>query len=464
VPLARLFRTSSFRLTLLYAALFSTSALLLFAVIFWTTSFYMTNQLDDAIDSDRTELQQGLSTGGLPRLSEMIRDRVDQMPLGPIVYLLQDAGGAVLAGNLPSMQPRTGTFDFDLPAPRAGHLHSIRARGVVLPSGDYLVVGADAHPLDEMREWILRAFGWGFAITLLLAFGGGALISNGLLRRVETISRAARAIMEGNLSRRIPARGVDDEFDHLAGSLNAMLERTERSIEGMRQVSSDIAHDLRTPLTRLRQHLELGRRRARSLDELRIAIDRSIAEVDDILETFGALLRIAQVESSAHRDHFGTVDFSELLNGVAELYHPMAEEKRQRFAVEIEPRLCLFGDRELVAQMVANLLENAMRHSPAEASIALTARRMRDDIEIAVADNGPGIPASERDKVFRRFYRLEASRTTPGSGLGLSLVAAVAALHGAEITLADNNPGLRAVLRFVGRQSCAASTTSAMRP
>jgi signal transduction histidine kinase len=451
----RLFRTSSFRLTLLYAALFSVLALVLFGVVFWTTSFYMTRQLDGTIDSDATELQEGLRTGGPRLLAQLIRDRVDQMPMGPIFYLLQGPGGAVRAGNLPSLRPHVGAFDVDLPAPRGDDLQPIRARGIELPDGDFLVVGVDAHALDEMREWILRAFAWGFAITLLLAFGGGALISSGLLRRVEAISRTARAIMEGNLSQRVPLRGVDDEFDHLAESLNAMLDRLERSIESMRQVSSDIAHDLRTPLTRLRQRLELGRHKPRSQDELRAAIDRSVAEVDAILETFGALLRIAQAESSAHRDHFRPMDLSELLNDVAELYQPMAEEKRQDFSVDVAPGLHLFGDRELVGQMVANLIENAMRHSPARASVALRAARRGDDIEIVVADTGPGIPMAERDKVFRRFYRLEASRTTPGSGLGLSLVAAVAALHGAEIMLADNNPGLRVLLRLVGRRSAA---------
>lgn len=445
--LSRLVHTSSFRLTLLYAALFGASVLLLFAVIFWTASFYMKEQLDAAIDSDLVELQHGLSSGGPERVAQLIRDRVEQMPTGPIVYLLQDAVGAVVAGNLPAMEPRSGSFDLDLP-PHIGELRAIRARGVTLAGGGYLLVGADAYPRHEMREWILRAFGWSSAITLLLGFGGGALISSGLLRRVETISRTARAIVEGDLSKRIPLRGVDDEFDHLAGSLNAMLERTQSSIEGMRQVSSDIAHDLRTPLTRLRQHLELARHKAGSPAELRGAVDRSIVEVDAILETFGALLRIAQAESSAHRDHFGTVDLSELLQGVAELYQPMAEEKGQDFAVEIEPRLRLSGDRELLAQMVANLVENAMRHSPAGAAVSLVAGRRSEAIEIGVADNGPGIPAPERDKVLRRFYRLERSRTTPGSGLGLSLVAAVAALHRAEVTLDDNRPGLRVRLRF----------------
>jgi signal transduction histidine kinase len=447
---ARIFRTSSFRLTLLYAALFSVSVVVLFAVIYWTTSFYMMGQLDSAIESDLAELQEALESSGPARLAQTIKDRVSEMPAGPMVYLLQDARGKVLAGNLPPLPPARGIVDLELPSPVAGapYLHVIRGHGACLPGGDYLLVGADAHPLEEVHEWILRAFGWGLVATLLLAFGGGALMSGSLLRRVEAISRTAREIMEGKLSRRIATRGADDEFDHLAASLNAMLDRTEASIEGMRQVSNDIAHDLRTPLTRLRHRLELAQRHAQSPDELRAAIDRSIADTEAILDTFGALLRIAEIESGARRSEFAQLDLSELLHTVLEVYQPTAEKKCQHLAVDIANGLHVFGDRELLTQMFANLIENAMRHSPPRAHIALTAMRTNRGIELILADNGSGIPVPEREKVFRRFYRLEASRTTAGSGLGLSLVAAVAALHDAPIELGDNEPGLRVRLLF----------------
>ncbi len=462
MSLPRLFRTSSFRLTLLYAGLISASVIVLFAVIYWSATFYMTDQLDSAIGSDLTELRDGFREGGLQHLAALIDGRVSQMPSGPILYLLEDRDGRVLAGNLPSLPVHSGTFAVELPPRGLGRrVRAVRARGVHLPGGNYLLVGTNAYPLDELREVIWRAFGWSFAVTLLLAFGGGAVMSGRVLRRVETISRTARAMIDGNLARRIPMRGADDEFDHLAASLNVMLERMEGSIEALRQVSNDIAHDLRTPLTRLRQRLELASRRPASVAELRTAIGDSIADADAILETFGALLRIAQIETGGPRDRLTAIDLSDLLQTVREVYQPMAEEKRQHLAADIAPGLDVCGDRELLAQMFANLIENALRHSPPEAAVTLAAHLRPEGIEVAVADTGPGIPESEYRNVFRRFYRLEASRTTPGNGLGLSLVAAIARLHGLALQLSDNRPGLRVSMRFRPQPRLAAPAPAA---
>jgi len=291
-------------------------------------------------------------------------------------------------------------------------------------------------------------FGWSSAITLVLAFAGGALMSGGLLRRIETISRTARDIMAGDFSRRIPVRGTGDEFDHLVASLNAMLERNEAAMESVRQVSNDIAHDLRTPLTRLRQRLDLAQRRARSVEEWRRAAEGCISDMDAILETFGGLLGIAQIESGMPTRRFTKVDLSELLRTVMEVYQPMAEEKEQPFTADIASGLTVWGDRELLTQMIANVIENAMKHSPTGASIGLVTSESPSTIAVAVSDSGPGIPTEERARVFQRFYRLERSRSTPGSGLGLSLVEAIAALHQMGIELTDNGPGLRVTLRF----------------
>ncbi|HVB17372.1 MAG TPA: ATP-binding protein [Stellaceae bacterium] len=447
MPLPRLFRTSSFRLTVLYAALFSASVIVLFAVIYWSTSFYMTGQLDAAIDSDFAELHQGFRIGGATRVASLIEDRVKDMPSGPMFYLLENPAGGILAGNLPKLPHRTGTFDtVDPRAPHRDDRPPLRARAAILPGGDYLMVATGASQRDEMGELILRAFGWGSLVSLLLAFGGGLMLSSGLLRRVEAISRTAREIMEGHLSRRVPTRGTDDEFDHLAASLNAMLERTESSMHAMRQISNDIAHDLRTPLTRLRQRLELAQRKGTTVTELRAAIAASISETDAILASFGALLRIAQIESRAVRAGFADCDLSELLRTVVEVYQPTADEKNQTLSADVAGDLTTFGDRELLAQMLANLMENALRHSPEGAAIRLVARGGDDGLTIILSDTGPGIPVAEYENVFRRFYRLEASRTTPGNGLGLSLVSAVAALHGISVAFADNNPGLRVTL------------------
>jgi signal transduction histidine kinase len=447
VALPRILRTSSFRLTLLYAGLFGISALILLGVIYWATGVYMSNSLDAAVDSDITELEDSLQVGGNEALTDQVKERVRQMPHGPIYYLLQDQKEKVVAGNIPDFHGGEGRFDLKVPKPNSPSV-AVRAHGVTLADRQYLMVGVDALPRREMQKLILRVFGWSSAITLVLAFAGGALMSGGLLRRIETISRTARDIMAGDFSRRIPVRGTGDEFDHLVRSLNAMLERNEAAMESVRQVSNDIAHDLRTPLTRLRQRLDLAQRRARSVEEWRRAAEGCISDMDAILETFGGLLRIAQIESGMPTRRFTKVDLSELLRTVIEVYQPMAEEKEQPFTADIASGLTVWGDRELLTQMIANVIENAMKHSPTGASINLVTSESPGTIAVAVSDSGPGIPAEERARVFRRFYRLERSRSTPGSGLGLSLVEAIAALHQIGIELTDSGPGLRVTLRF----------------
>jgi signal transduction histidine kinase len=447
VALPRILRTSSFRLTLLYAALFGISVLILLGVIYGATGVYMSTSLDAAVDSDITELEDSLQVGGNEALTEQVMERVRQMPHGPMYYLLQDSKGKVVAGNMPPFHGGEGRFDLKVPRPNSPSV-AVRAHGITLADHEYLMVGVDALPRREMQKLILRVFGWSSSITLVLAFAGGALMSGGVLRRIETISRTARDIMAGDFSRRIPIRGTGDEFDHLVASLNGMLERNEAAMQSVRQVSNDIAHDLRTPLTRLRQRLELAQRRARSVEEWRRAAEGCISDMDAILGTFGGLLRIAQIESGMPTGRFTKVDLSELLRTVIEVYQPMAEEKEQPFTADIASGLTVWGDRELLTQMIANVIENAMKHSPTGASIGLVTSELPSTIAVAVSDTGPGIPAEERTRVFQRFYRLERSRSTPGSGLGLSLVEAIAALHQIGIELTDNGPGLRVTLRF----------------
>jgi signal transduction histidine kinase len=360
---------------------------------------------------------------------------------------LQDRHGNVIAGDLPAFGRDAGRFDL-VPNGRDRPERAVRARGAAHSDGDYLMVGIDAHSREEMNELILRAFGWGSAITLVLAFGGGALLSGGLLRRIEAISRAARDIMAGDFSRRIPVRDADDEFDHLVTSLNAMLDKIQSSMESVRQVSDDIAHDLRVPLTRLRQRLERAQRRAQSTAEWQAAAADCITEMDFILDTFGALLRIAQIEGGAAACRFSEIDLSDLLRTMAEVYEPMADEKGQSFLAQIPCGLTVWGDRELLGHMLANIIENAMKHSPPAAHIGLVAIASPTEIKVVVTDSGPGIPADERSNVFKRFYRIESSRSTPGSGLGLSLVEAIARLQQVSIDLSDNAPGLQVTLGF----------------
>jgi signal transduction histidine kinase len=306
----------------------------------------------------------------------------------------------------------------------------------------------ESYQLGLMRVMIERAFIWGSIGTILLALAGGVVMSLGLVRRVETMSQASREIMAGDLSRRIPVRGSDDEFDHLAASLNTMLGRIETLMRELQQVTNDIAHDLRTPLTRLRQRLDLASRGSRTPEELRAALAKSATDVDAILETFAALLRIAQIEAHANASGLERLDLSQALADMTETYQTVAEEQGQLLTSQVASGLWIAGDRELLLQLFSNLIENAIRHCPKSSLIRLSAHSEPQGIEVSVADNGPGIPAELRDKVFQRFYRLERSRTTEGTGLGLSLVAAIVRLHGATVKLVDNGPGLRVELRF----------------
>ncbi len=435
---------------LLYAGLFCASILLLFGTMFWLGTNYFTAQIDDSVSKEILELDA--ATKGQPpgALQGAVASYAKDAPDG-VYYLLQDKNGRFLSGNLPPLAPVPGVRSWPDAVTGAAFpagQNSVRGRGIILPDRAYLFVGLDSQELDKMRDVTLRTFVWGLVGAMLLAVVGGAVMSLGLLRRVEAISRTSHDIFAGDLARRIELQGTDDEFDHLATSLNAMLDRIHALMEGLRQVSNDIAHDLRTPLSRLRQRLEFARRRSNSVDELRAALDSSIADVDGILDTFSALLRIAQIEAHTNAAGMAPLDLSDLLNDTIETYTFIAEERGQQLSGRIQAGLTVIGDRELLPQLFTNLIENAIRHCTAGASIAITAEDVPAGIKVVVADNGPGIPAELHRKVFERFFRLEHSRTTEGTGLGLTLAGAIAALHEARIELSDNGPGLRAQVVF----------------
>jgi signal transduction histidine kinase len=456
-------RTTSFRLALLYALLFGGSAVVVFAVIYWAATSAMSDQLDAGLDAERAALEAHYRDSGIGALSAAVAERLAQ-PMHPLRYLLEDASGRVLVGDFPDIKPRrVGRSEIEISMVlSAGDVDEkprlFRALGVTLNDGGFLLLGEDAYPLEELREFLGGAFGWGAGATLVLAVLGSMAMSTGVLRRVEAINRASERIMAGELDRRLPTTTVDpsgggDEFDRLAANLNIMLGRIEVLVQGLRQVSTDIAHDLRTPLGRLRRTLELARDSASAQTESAVApvIDRAIEEADALLATFGALLRIAQIETGASRRGFGPVDLSAVLEDVLEVYAPAVEEKNQTLSRLIPVGIVVLGDRALLMQMFANVLENAIWHSPpgAHIEVALRAAGSGEGPKVTISDDGPGIPQAEREKVFRRFYRLDASRSTPGNGLGLALVAAVVDLHGANIRLADNQPrGLRVVLTF----------------
>lgn len=449
--LTRLLRSASFRLTVFYAVLFMASAGALFATVYWTATVAMQTDMAAVLRTEAYQLAEVHRRSGLVGLTEQIIRRINfrTRGRGPIFYLLQAPNRRVLVGNLPGMPPVEGAVDFvprtEKPVPDAEPA-KLTGFGLTLPDGSFLLVAQDANRLTEMQRAIIRAFVWTSGLTLLLAIAGGVLIGSSFLRRIDTITRTSRAIMEGDLSARIPVRGTHDEIDQLVSSLNAMLSRIQQLMDGLRQVSSDIAHDLRTPLGRLRQHLEDARERARTTADYDASTDAAIAEADELLETFAALLRIAQAEAGAQRRGFSEVDLSDLVRSVGEAYQPAAEDSDHRLDCTIEDGIPLTGDRQLLAQMTSNLVENALHHTPADSKVSLALRRNGTGFELEVADNGPGIPASEHAKVFDRFYRLDRSRSTTGSGLGLALVKAIASLHGLSIRLEDRKPGLSVIL------------------
>ncbi|MBR0344365.1 MAG: HAMP domain-containing histidine kinase [Rudaea sp.] len=445
--LRRLVRTSSFRLTLLYAVFTGASFLVLFAVIFWSTTRFMQHQIDITVEAEIKEVRTAAGDGSTDNLRRAIESSTKQA--GGFYYLLQASDGSVLAGDLPPLDAVPGVREWVEPRrlPRFPKV-DIRGRGEAVDGGGYLFVGTGAHEVHELRESVAQSFLWGLGAAMLLVLVGGALMSASVLRRIEAVSQTSRDIVAGDLQRRIPLNGSGDEFDHLAVSLNAMLDRIGVLMEGLRQVSTDIAHDLRTPLTRLRQRLELARQRPPDAQALHATLGATLTDIDAILSTFGALLRIAQIESGARKASFRTVDLSELLHTVGEIYQPAIEEKSQTLREDIAAGLSVNGDRELLTQLFANLMENASRHCDAGARIELRARQTGNAVEVVVADDGRGIPADMREKVLQRFVRIDASRTTPGNGLGLALAHAVAMLHEAELKLGDNAPGLRIGVRF----------------
>jgi signal transduction histidine kinase len=331
----------------------------------------------------------------------------------------------------------------------AGEVHLARARAFQLRGGFQLLVGRDLHELEKTRRLIARTLVWGLAFTLVLALGGGSMMTRSMLRRIESINQTSRDIMSGDLSQRIPTNRSGDDFDELAGNLNAMLDRIESLMEEVRRISDNIAHDLKTPLSRLKNSLELlNADHARDADNKRALVEQALAEADGLLSTFNALLRIARIESGERRAAFAGVELEPLLRDVVEFYEPLAEEKQQNLVLKPASSAIVSGDRDLLFQAFANLVDNAIKYTPQRGDIEVGIQAQQDRVRVSVADSGPGIPEQDRDKVFRRFYRLEQSRRLPGNGLGLSLVAAVARLHDSELQVEDNAPGLRVVAEF----------------
>ena len=445
----KLLRSSAFRVALGYVALFGVSALLLLGFIYWSTASYMQQQADETIEAEILGLDERYRLTGLGGLTQSIRERLGRRPAGSSIYLLTDGMATPIVGNL-TRWPNAdvdadGWMSFELDVMEDEPPHEVRAKPFALPGGFRLLVGRDMYELQTMRSRLVRTLGWGLALTVGLALVGGVVMSRSRVRRIGVINEAIGQVMEGDLSRRIPTEETGGDVEELVTRLNHMLDELEKLVEGVRRVSDNIAHDLRTPLARLRTRLE-RLRYAGAGDEA----EKAVEEADKLLATFAALLRIARIESGERRDTFQPVDLTGLIDDVAELYRPLIEEQGKKFVVHNAPEIRVSGDRDMLFQAVANVLDNALKHTLDEGRVELSLGRANRHVDVVVADNGRGIPEEERGKVLDRFYRLDASRTTPGAGLGLSLVAAVVALHHGELRLEDNadGQGLRVVMRF----------------
>ncbi len=445
----KLLRSSAFRLALLYMALVGVSAILLLSFIYYSTASYMLRQADETIEAEISGLAERYRLTGLAGLNALIQERLGRQPSGSSIYLLADRQLTPLVGNLtrwPQVEPdEEGWLDFELGSYKTGEPHWARAKRFRLRGDFYLLVGRDMHELQQIRAAIIRTMGWGLGLTVLLALLGGILVSRSRIRRIGLLHEAIGEVMAGDLSRRVPADTTDDDIGELTAKLNRMLDELEKLVEGVRRVSDNIAHDLRTPLARLRNRLEILREE-QSSEKARGDVERAIADADGLLSTFKALMRIARIESGQHRAALTRLDLSGLVDDVVDLYQPLIEEADKRLNVHREPRISVRGDRDLLFQALANLVDNALKYTPAGGNIEISLTESNDRARLAVADDGPGIPQEEREKVLQRFYRVDASRSTPGAGLGLSLVAAVAELHHAELLFEDNQPGLRVVL------------------
>ena len=449
-----LFQTQAFRIVLVYVLLFAFSVTALLFFTYWNTRRALDAQTDQIIEADITGLNEQYQHFGLPGLVETVRSR--SLHQGQAIYLLVDGLHHYVSGNLdpwPQISEAApgSMVEFDYDRPVDGKLQTRRARGRVipLPADFMLLVAQDVHDRYLTERMFTTTLPWTVLLILVLGTAGGALLSRNTLRRLDAINRTSGEIIKGDLTRRVPLNGSGDEFDTLAENLNRMLDRIERLMKGLREVTDSVAHDLRTPLNRLRNRLEESVARLNASGMQAGEIERAIAETDQLIGTFNALLLIAETDAGTTRAAMAPLELGGVAADVVELYEPLAEEKKVSLALIPGSPVAIEGNRSLIAQALANLVDNAIKYTPAGGNVRIRVTVTAGSVDLSVTDSGPGIPLSDRPRVTERFVRLEASRNSPGTGLGLSLVAAVAHFHNAELVLEDNVPaGLKAVLRF----------------
>ena len=452
VLLVKTLRSSTLRLALICIAVFGAVVIALFGYVYWATASYLQSRADQAIAAELTTLQSAYATGGRSELVAAIAQHTAAPRLDGGIYLLADAEFAPLAGNLnawPSdLRGAAGWIGFRLQQNAPGAAAQVRAISLTLPDGAHLLVGRNIADLDQFVRRINIALGAGIVLIFVLAGVASLSVTRRTVGRIEAINKTSRAIMQSGLGERIPRRSTHDEWDELAANLNSMLDRIELLMNEVRQVTDNVAHDLRTPLTRIRGRLERAYARSGSGAGDANLIADTLADLDAVLAMFTSLTRIAQIEANARVAAFRTLDLAQLAREVAELFDAAAEERGGRLEVVGDEHVLVAGDRDLLFDALANLVDNAIKHGRDGGRVALEVALHHGAPTVSVTDDGPGIPLAEHERVLKRFYRLERSRRTPGNGLGLSLVAAVARLHGAGLEMHDNAPGLAIRLVF----------------
>lgn len=444
-------RSTIARVTMTFIVILICSLMLMGGFVYWSTVGLMDRQTSALIETDIEGLAEVYQRGGLRGLVGTIESRIERDPKRSSIYLVTDHARVPVVGNIsawPEVAPdQAGWIEFGLTDSAAGNRTRARSRPFLLRGGVNLLVGRDIRNLLETRNLVRRSLLWGMGLATLTGIAAGLFFSRRVGRRLETINRTSREVMQGNLERRVPILGNGDDLDELAGSLNAMLDEIQQLLIGIEHVSDNIAHDLRTPLSRLRNRLvELGGSIGDD-EQAAAAVECCVAEVDELLATFNALLRIAKLEAAGPRKNLAVVEIDEVVRAALELYGPVAEER----GILIQSRLAAVtvrGERELLLQALCNILDNAIKFSPRGGRIDIDLQSDNVGVKLSVSDQGIGLAGADRARIFDRFYRGERARSTDGSGLGLSLVQAICKYHGAAISLRDTKPGLSVVIEL----------------
>jgi signal transduction histidine kinase len=454
VLLAKTLSSSTFKLALVAIGVFGVIMSVIFGYVYLSASSYVRSRSDRAIMTEYLSLQDAYERSGRDGLIALIQQRMADKNFANSAYLLVDSSLTALGGNLKIWPPMVTTangwteFRVPEPLPNATNRPLLRAKLETFPSGDHLLVGRDISDLDSFTHHIEVAVISGVALIFVLAGVASILVTYRTVGRIEAINATSRAIMISDLDKRIPLRGANDEWDRVAENLNLMLDRIGMLMDEIKQVSDNVAHDLRTPLTRMRGRLEKAYHGQRIGEDDQLLIGDTIADLDAVLRIFSSITRIAQIETQARKGAFRTVNLVEIASEVVELYDAAAEQDGTRLTVAGDREVLVTGDRDLIFDAIANLVDNAIKHGRPGGRVIVTNENREGKPIISIADDGSGIPSDEYENVFKRFYRLEHSRYTPGNGLGLSLVGAVARLHGARIEMLDNSPGLNFKLWF----------------